>query len=77
MALLRLPSLPPYKRENLIDEVSIYTLTGKLVHSKNTIGTETALDIHHLSSGMYLIKTIINGQTIVRACEEIIFQCCV
>lgn len=48
-----------------IDEVNIYTLTGKLVESKKATGTEATLNVDQLSAGMYLIEATVNGQTVV------------
>lgn len=52
--------------DEAIDEINIYTLTGKLVQSKKMMGNESSVDVNQLASGMYLIKAMINGKTVVQ-----------
>jgi len=37
--------------------ISVYTISGKLIYQKHAVDKEELLDLKHLSSGIYLLKT--------------------
>ena len=50
----------------VIDRVKILDVSGRLVHEEEINATRKTLHAEHLSSGMYLLKIISNGQEMTK-----------
>lgn len=51
------------KAKTILDKATVYDVLGKEVHIKNGGSTEMALNLSHLSNGMYFIKVESNSIT--------------
>ena len=60
---MRVPSCEGQKGTALIDEIEIFSISGKSVLSKKINSNHSEIDLSQVSSGFYLLKGKSEGKT--------------